>query len=149
MPLWTGSWKTWTPDDGVAVRITVGRPRPNVFPHTYEELTMLAPWELFSGGRYVERPEEEEVRIYRHRLYQQKAKMLRGMAELADRTGGMPAVLCCYEDVYAGQICHRRWLADWLLDELGWAVEEIPNRSGSRPPKKPATPMTELIDPLF
>jgi uncharacterized protein YeaO (DUF488 family) len=38
-------------------------------------------------------------------------------------------VLLCYEDVHAGETCHRRYLADWLKARLGLVVPELPDGS--------------------
>jgi len=113
MPLYTASYRSWRAEFGVPVRITVGRPKAQYFPHGYEELLTLAPWELFQHGRYIEQPLEVELRLYRARLHKRKARLIEEIAALSARIDGVGAVLCCYENVWKGEICHRRWFADW------------------------------------
>lgn len=135
MPLYTASYRTWRPEFGVPVRITVGRPKPNYFPHPYEEWLTLAPWELFQHGRYLEQPLDVELRLYRQRLHKRKARMVEEAAALAARVDGVGAVLLCYEDVWRGEICHRRWFADWAVEHLGWEIRELtPDGQPSWPP---------------
>lgn len=45
---------------------------------------------------------------------------------MAAKEGTGRLALLCFEDVHAGQLCHRRVLADWLA-EHGWdAIPELP-----------------------
>lgn len=48
-------------------------------------------------------------------------------------------VLLCYEDVAAGESCHRRMLAEWLKRRVGIVAPELPdpgrNRAGKKKPK--------------
>lgn len=139
LQLKTGSYASWRPSEGVAVRVTVGRPKPQYFAPPYEELLTIAPWELFQGGRYLNLPEPEELRLYRHRLHTRRARLLKELAELADRIDGQAAVLLCYEDVHAGEICHRRWFADWAEEVWGWQIPEIPPASSRMPVQRDRT----------
>jgi hypothetical protein len=133
LPLKTGSYASWRPEFGVPVRITVGRPRAQYFAEPYESLLTLAPWELFSGGRYLKLPEAEELQLYRGRLDMRRGRLISEMAQLAERIDGQTAVLLCYEDVWAGEICHRRWFAEWASEVMGWQIDEIPRSEPSAP----------------
>lgn len=139
MPLYTASYRTWRPEFGVPCRITVGRPKPSYFPHPYQELLTLAPWELFQHGRYLEQPLDVELRLYRQRLHKRKARLLDEMAALSAQIDGMPLVLLCYENVWKGEICHRRWFADWAMQQWGWEILELsPDGAPGLPPDPPA-----------
>lgn len=136
LELKTGSYASWREEYGVPVRITVGRPKPQYFAPPYEEWLTVAPWELFQHGRYLGLPMDEELRLYRRRLHMRKARMIEELASLADRLNGLSAVLLCYEDVYAGEICHRRWLADWALETWNWTIDEIPRAESKLPVRR-------------
>ena len=47
------------------------------------------------------------------------------LARLEGVSGGLPVVTLCYEDVHAGQLCHRRYLADWLEEKARITVPEL------------------------
>jgi hypothetical protein len=48
-------------------------------------------------------------------------------------------VLCCYEDVTSGQVCHRTMPANWMNRIGGIVVLELPD-PGKKPRRKKATP---------
>lgn len=52
--------------------------------------------------------------------------VLAALADIANEHPGRPLVVLCFEDVHAGQSCHRTWFAEWMADRLGIAVEEVP-----------------------
>jgi hypothetical protein len=37
----------------------------------------------------------------------------------------IPLVLLCHEDVMEGQECHRRWFADWWLEQTCQVIPEL------------------------
>jgi hypothetical protein len=48
--------------------------------------------------------------------------------------GGRRLVLLCFENVLAGESCHRRMFAEWWKDKSGQEVPELdPARFGSQP----------------
>ena len=44
---------------------------------------------------------------------------------ISEQEAGRPLVLLCFEDVRAGQLCHRRVFAEWWESKTGQAVPEI------------------------
>ncbi len=116
----TGRYATWKPDHGVPIRTTVGMPRfwrhgPLVF------IKELAPFGIFGKGL----PTDVARRRYLDRL---EAKVDQSVAALADVTRQHPGErLCvlCFEDVHAGQECHRRWFAEWFEQRFGDVVPEV------------------------
>lgn len=50
------------------------------------------------------------------------------LAAIARSQPGRQLVVLCFENVYAGQVCHRRWFAEWLEDRYGIAVPEVEDR---------------------
>jgi hypothetical protein len=87
----------------------------------------LAPY----GGLY-HMEGEEFVQAYRARLDRIGAEAIRArFAEIIalERQAGNvePAlVLLCYEDVLAGQGCHRRDFAQWYFEQTGVEIPELP-----------------------
>ncbi len=125
---WQPVWSEWA----VPIRITVGHPRFVRYP--LERALALAPWELFSrGGRYEPRPEDVELLLYNRRMEQHAAEILQELAAVAAKHPGKVGVLMCYEDVYKGEVCHRRWAADWFAARYGWNIPEL----GGEMPVKP------------
>ena len=47
----------------------------------------------------------------------------------------------CYENVHKGEVCHRRWAADWFLAEHGLIVPEV------SPLPKGHTYLNEIVIP--
>ena len=116
----TGRYKTWRPGDGVAVRTTVGYPRfwrhgPLVF------VRELAPYGVFGQGL----DPDEGRRRYRERLDANAPAIVTNLAEIARQHPGEPLCLLCFEDVEAGEACHRRWFAEWAKERYGIVVPEM------------------------
>ena len=38
---------------------------------------------------------------------------------------GQALIVLCFEDVEAGESCHRRWFAGWMRDRYGLVVPEL------------------------
>jgi hypothetical protein len=117
----TGRYQTWRPEDGAPVRITVGAPR---FWGTRRPLVdgrLLAPFGLLSPSL----PLDECRRRYEQRLDARADRIVSLLARIADEHPGERLVLCCFEDVEAGEECHRRWFAEWMQDRHGIAVPEV------------------------
>ncbi|KAA9379665.1 hypothetical protein F5972_08410 [Microbispora cellulosiformans] len=122
-PLATCSFKTYTRDMGVAVRITVGRPR--FFRHPYEFVAALAPFGIFNAPEFEGKPMDVKEAAFYRRLDSKREEVLAALGALADAHPGRTLVLLCYEDVHAGDACHRTWAANWFADRLGWDVPEV------------------------
>lgn len=127
MLLATSRYQDYRPEWGVAVRITVGRPR--FFPHPYGEALSLAPYELFQPPYKGIDNIDVERRVYRERLERYEQRILAELTAIADRNPGKALILLCFENVNAGQDCHRRWAAEWFSERFGWVVPEIPTKT--------------------
>jgi hypothetical protein len=46
--------------------------------------------------------------------------------KIEEASGGMDIVLLCWENVWKGEGCHRRWFAEWWEKETGEIIEELP-----------------------
>lgn len=144
LPLATSRYQNWREElaeDHVAVGVTVGRPR--FFRGPLNRMNVLAPHELFLPENKNLDHIPTETRIYRERLVRHRSEILDGFAELADLYPGKTAVLMCFEDVNGGAACHREWLSQWLREEFGWDVPELPtypkNTRGAAIPRKAAS----------
>jgi hypothetical protein len=82
---------------------------------------LLAPWGVF--GRDL--PSDVARERYERRLDEKGDEVVALLARLAVEHPGEQLVLCCFEDVHAGQECHRRWLAEWLEDRYDIEVPEL------------------------
>lgn len=116
----TASYRTFIPAMGVPVATSLGRPK---FPISYElteEVGALKPFGLLDldGAEFTAR--------YRDRLEKVgTAKLWRVFHAISRKHDGARLVLLCYEDVLAGQFCHRRVFADWWQERAGQAVPEL------------------------
>jgi hypothetical protein len=122
--LFTGRYRTFEASMGVPVSITVGQPK---WPLGYEirhRIHRIAPWGLMKldGERFVA--------AYRERLDRLDVAALAERFEaISAAEGGRPPVLLCFEDVHAGQLCHRRVFAEYWHERTGQAVPEIPAKT--------------------
>ena len=113
----TSRYKTWRPEHGVAVQITVGAPKFGRWPDLVDG-RIIAPYGL------MDLPTDEARRLYRQRLDDRADRVVATLASIATEHPGQRLVLLCFEDVHAGEECHRRWLADWLADRFRIEVPE-------------------------
>jgi hypothetical protein len=118
----TSRYADFTPAMGVPVQTSIGRPK---FPIRYdltEEVRDLMPRGLF--GKDLS--ETEFTARYRGRLDKIGVDRLRRQFDAISRRHGGERLIClCYEDVHAGQFCHRRIFADWWQERTGQVVPEV------------------------
>ena len=118
--LFTGRYRTFHREFGVPVSITVGLPRWKLG-YELSHARWLAPWGLLELA-----DEEEFRRRYRARLHKLTASVIRQrLQKIADERGDDRLVLLCFEDVLAGEACHRRDFAQWWEEKTGATVPEI------------------------
>ena len=124
----TCSWRAYTPDMGVPVRVTLGRP-PGWFRYEHEEVRLLAP----PGYAFRLGDWDEFRRKYRHHLYRTTVPRMRhAFAEIAERHPGKTLVLCCFEARI--EDCHRGLWAEWWHEQTGEHVPEVrPSGEETRP----------------
>jgi hypothetical protein len=116
----TGRYATWNSDHGVPIRTTVGTPRfwrhgPLVF------IKELAPFGIFGQGL----PVDVARTRYRDRLEAKADQFVAALADVARQHRGERLCVLCFEDVHAGQDCHRRWFAEWFQQRFGMEVPEV------------------------
>jgi hypothetical protein len=118
----TSRYQNWRAGCGVPVRITVGEPKFWRGPPLVDG-TMLAPWGLLDRSI----PTDECRQRYVARLDDARGdRMIALLARLARQNSGQRLVLLCFEDVHAGEECHRRWFAEWFERRHGIVVPELP-----------------------
>jgi|GEM_PF-1062861 len=136
MELATSRYAGFNPAWGVPVRITVGAPRG--FRHSYAQVLALAPYELFKPPYKGIDDVKVEQLVYNRRLDAHAGEILTQLRAIAAQYPGQRAVLLCYENVNAGEACHRRWAAEWFTARYGWHIPEIdPRNPGDQPPSIP------------
>jgi hypothetical protein len=83
-------------------------------------------WDLTPSKATFAMSDADAARVsYREGLEQIGAERIRDqLQELADAAGA-PLVLLCHENVMEGQGCHRRWFADWWLEQNGIEIPEL------------------------
>jgi hypothetical protein len=134
-PLWTSRFQAQEEiiASGVApVAITRGSPK---FPLRYklvDHVRILAP----NAAEFEMTTDEEFRTSYFGRMdaygVDRIGRSLRRAWHVAnDPESGL--LLLCFEDVWAGQKCHRRDFADWWELRTGQVVHELPSRSKAAP----------------
>lgn len=103
------------------VRTTLGYPRFRLGYELAGELKELAPTRSIFR---LDWPEFEPA--FRARLDRLDVEEILGrLNTIAESVGAAGAVLLCFEDVLAGEHCHRRLIAEWLQEHTGEAVPEL------------------------
>jgi hypothetical protein len=127
----TGRYQTFDPSMGTPVRVTVGRPK---FPLDYEIAAEID--ELKPLGRIFNLSGEEFEQAFRAHLEGIGVDRIRERFAEVAAEHPEPLVLLCFEDVLAGQACHRRTFAHWWNEQTG---EDVPEA-------EPADPAQMTID---
>jgi|ERR671925_379045 hypothetical protein len=109
-------------ESGLApVRITLGHPRFRLRYELAGTCRLLAPTREIFGLQ-----PEEFSRSYVRLLDRRGVEQIRAALEEIGRETDAPGlVLLCFEDVLAGEFCHRRLFADWWETKTGDAVPEL------------------------
>ena len=115
----TCSWRAYRPEMGTAVRITLGKP-PGWFRYEWEEIRLLAPpprvFRLEDDREFEAAYEQHLNAVGVHRLR-------RVFERLAEKHGGRPLVLLCFEA--SPSQCHRGQFARWWWERTGQEVPEL------------------------
>ncbi len=105
----------------VPVGISWGTPKFPV-PYPYRLARLLAP----SRETFALRDDEAFEESYLAGLEEiGPEKIAAVLTKISDEVGGRPLALLCYEDVHAGQVCHRRMFAAWWEEQTGQVVKEL------------------------
>lgn len=116
--LFTCSFSEYHPDMGVAVRITLGRPR-NMKPDA--EIRELAP-----HASYFKASEEVFQTRYLQQLDRYGVPHLGGIFTSLDEFGSSrPLILLCFERLNRDPFCHRRLFAGWWQEHTGQEIPEL------------------------
>ena len=116
----TGRYADWQRSHGVPLQATVGTPKFWRGPELVD-FRIAAPWGLLDPSI----SDDEAERRYLARLDRRSDAVVDRLHAIADEHQGEQLVVMCFENVHAGQVCHRRWLADWLEDRHGLVVPEV------------------------
>lgn len=117
----TASYRTFVPAMGVPVATSLGRPKFPIGYELTEEVGALKPFGLLDL-----KDDAEFTASFRERLEKVgTAKLWRVFHAISRKHDGARLVLLCFEDVLAGQFCHRRVFADWWRERTGQAVPEL------------------------
>lgn len=121
LELWTGCWSHYRPRHGLAVRISLGRPK--WFANEARDVPFVkalapAPW-------YLNEPDDAVFeRKYRHQLHRWTVEgVLRDLTTVAEEHGSTRLVLCCFEADPLG--CHRSMFARWWLEQTGEEIRDL------------------------
>ena len=111
MEIYTSRWanKELAHLDVVPIGISRGVPRWPL-PYRYKLLRLLGP----SRETFVLQDLKKFEQAYLTGLEEIGAeKIARALRKISDEHGGRPLALLCYENIHAGETCHRRMFADW------------------------------------
>ncbi len=139
MEIYTSRWanKELAHLNVVPVGISRGIPRWPL-PYRYRLLRLLAP----SRETFALQDLKEFEQAYLAGLEEIGSKKIaRALRKISDGHGGRPLALLCYENIHAGETCHRRMFADWWKEQTG---QEVPELDG-RVEIKPRTLMQEML----
>ena len=110
--------------DVVSVGISRGVPRWPL-PYRYKLLRLLAP----TREAFALQDLEEFEQSYLAGLEEIGAeKIAWALRKISDEHGSRPLALLCYENIHAGETCHRRIFADWWKQQTGQEVSELDGR---------------------
>lgn len=121
LELMTGCWSHYRPRHGVAVRISLGRPR--WFENEGRDLPFVKA--LTPNPVWWQTDDDEEFqRRYRHQLHRWTPhRVLAELQGIAVAHDCPRLVLCCFEADPMG--CHRSMFARWWLEETGGEIRDL------------------------
>jgi hypothetical protein len=68
-----------------------------------------------------------ELRLdYLVAAHRARRRIVAALADVARSHAGQQLCILCFENVHAGEECHRRRLAEWLETRLDFEVPELP-----------------------
>lgn len=119
---WSGAHQAWRDGRLVVqpVRISLGVPK---FWPAAERLPFIA--ELAPDGWMMSREGEAFGAAYLAKLDRIGVDLIAERFEAITTVHAGALALMCFEDVLAGQGCHRRLFADWWLERTGEVVPEV------------------------
>lgn len=118
----TTSYKSFKPDMGVPIQTSIGNPKFWRGP-SLTQAKVFYPYVTFK--KHTEKTMAEKSVIYQNSLDKYSSQIETMLDSFTVIAGGKPLVLMCYEDVLAGEVCHRRWLAEWFKTRYDLEVPEL------------------------
>lgn len=128
--LFTSRWANRGLSRLPVVPVGISRSTPR-FPvaYKYRMARLLAP----SRETFALRSDEAFERSYLAGLEEIAVEKITDLlTKISDEEGGRALALLCYEDVHAGQVCHRRMFAQWFEGKTGIMVPELQSCDQSR-----------------
>lgn len=124
MTIWTSRWNEKSLKDRtdlVKVGISLGEPR---WPLPYKHLSL----HLLNPLSIALKMQDGEARMsFFEKMQRVGVKRVREvLSEIEAANPGKDLVLLCWENVWKGEGCHRRWFAEWWEKETGYKIEELP-----------------------
>jgi hypothetical protein len=123
----TGRYQDFRPELGVGVRTTLGGPEKYGWWRNRARLVMPKPWAVPPWREFRIEDATEGEAAYCTRLDGESDRVIHQLADLATQFPGRRLVLLCYEDVHRGEVCHRRWFADWMWSRWQIEIPELPD----------------------
>ena len=119
----------------VPVRTSLGAPRMTLSYPLSEQIRPIAP-----HGRIFKLQGDAFDTAYLRQLGRSGVHRFQVAFEsLWDRYPDRDLVLCCFENVWAGEGCHRRLFAEWWFEKTGEMIDELPETAGIDEPEPEPT----------
>ena len=130
MNLYTSRWQNREVEhlDLMPVGISRGVPK---FPvrYRYRRIGELEP----DGWMFSIKSDARFEEVYRRKLERFGAERIAELLRrVSDEEGGADLALLCYENVHAGEVCHRRMFARWWQERTGQHIEELRGKDERR-----------------
>ncbi len=116
----------WKDFEYYHVSISMGKPKYYIPYVLNEQIYMFAP-----SRKIFNLPEEEFNKKYKEGLDNYGVARVKSMIDgTIKRSNGRKVVFLCFEDIRVeGEFCHRTAFAEWVRDNIGYEVEELPDPS--------------------
>lgn len=128
----TTSYKSFKPEMGIPIQTSIGNPKFwRCNPLT--QAKVFYPYATFK--KHADKSMAQKSQIYQKSLDVYASQIEKMLDNFTAIYGDKPLVLMCYEDVQAGEICHRRWLAEWFKTRYNIDVPELNSGTEKAKPK--------------
>lgn len=128
--LFTCSYQEYKPEMGLAVRISLGKPKwwPENALHPRAFV-----WEITPRREYLRASDEEYERQFFGQLERYGVNEIdQKFRQIAQSLGEQRLVLLCFEDLSKNTLCHRRDFASWWKARTGVDIPEVGARSRTK-----------------
>ena len=118
----TTSYKSFKPEMGIPIQTSIGNPKFWRW-NALTQAKVFYPYATFK--KHGDKTMEQKSVIYQKSLDAYAPMIEKMLDSFCAIAGDKPLVLMCYEDVLAGEICHRLWLAEWFKTRYNIDVPEL------------------------